>query len=181
MKRSAVLFLIGLMGVQTAVRADMIETKKEGILNGRILSKDDKQVRFRDAKGKEHQYAKADVLYMDVDAGSAAVADKPLTEQMKIKAAKLLEAAKKAPAAIKKGTDDLTEKFIGQVGQPLDRSAANAKSEALAKAMDQAGQSSAAMTGKVNVANKEFYRQQNEARDAAASSSGGKKGRFSSL
>ena len=45
---------LGLMGFfcATAAWADMIETKKDGILNGKILSENAEEVRFKNAKGR---------------------------------------------------------------------------------------------------------------------------------
>ena len=179
MKRRIVLSLFSLFLFQPVVRADMIEVKNEGILNGKVLSNDDKQVRFKDSRGKEHQYAKEDVLYLDTDVNVNV--DMSFFEKVQKKAAEILKAVRTVPKAVKKTTDGMTEKFIGEVGKPLDRSAANAKSAALASALDQASQASAASTSKMMAFNKEVYRQRNEARESAPSSSDEKKGRFTSL
>ena len=176
MKRSLSLCLLGLFFFQPVVRADMIEIKKEGVFNGKILSQDDKQVRFKDAGGRERLFSREDVLFMEVDAD----AGKPLVEKVKKKAAELWRAAKKAPEAVRKGADDLTEKFIGVVGQPLDRSAANAKADQLAGALDQTNKTSAASINKARTVDKEITRQQKEA-EGFASQNNEHKGRFTSL
>ena len=179
MKRRIALGLFGIFFFQLAALADMIEVKELGILNGKVLSKNEKEVRFRDAKGKEHHFAKSDVLYLDTNAGSTPASDSPLAEKVKTKAADLWKAAKKAPEAIKRGTDDLTQKFIGEAGKPLDRSAANAKSDALAKSMDEASQAVVAMSKKNMMINSEIRKQTKE--DFGGSTSSEKKGHFSSL
>jgi hypothetical protein len=176
MKRSIVLSLLSLFLFPAVLRADVIEVKGEGILNGKVLSRNEKEVKFRDSKGKQHLYPAQDVLYMDADLSS----EKPLSEKVKQKAAELLKVVKKAPESIKKTTDDLTEKFIGVAGKPLDRSVANNKSAQLAKAMDDANGASAASISKVSTFNKEVLRQQNEAKDSASQHTESK-GRFTSL
>ena len=172
MKRVLSFGLIGFICFTASVHADILETKKGGIQNGQILSDDGKQLKFKDAKGKTHVYDKKDVLYQEKE--DAAKKSKRFAHDAwdKIKA---------APMAVKKGSDKLTEKFIGTVGKPLDRSAADAKGAALAKSMDEASQATGSMTKKSVAVNKEVYRQKNEAMVDAGSSSSAKKGHFASL
>ena len=180
MKRCIILGLFGLILFQRPVLADMIETKDQGILNGKVLSQNDQEIRFKDAKGKEHRFVKTDVLYLDTGSVSAPAEDTPFAEKVKTKAAQLWAVAQKAPEALKKSTDKLTDKFIGEAGKPLDRSAANAKSDALAKSMDEASQAAVAMSKKNMLITSEIKRQTKEGYSDSKSSDE-HKGRFSSL
>lgn len=152
--------------------ADMIEVKNKGFMNGTILSDDGKELKFKDGKGKEHIYKRSDVLFLEKDDPG---------KVMKQNTSKVLDAIKQAPDAMKKGSQKLTEKFIAPLSQPLDRSAADAKSAALNNALEEANRAAAASTSKMVTFNKEAIRQQNEARDSLPGSSDTKKGRFSSL
>lgn len=152
--------------------ADMIEVRNKGFMNGTILSDDGKELKFKDAKGKEHLYKRTDVLFLEKeDPGKA----------MKQNTTKVLDAIKQAPAAVKKQSQKLTEQFIAPMSQPLDRSAADAKSAALNSALEEANRAAAASTKKVVTFNKEVYRQQSEAGDSLPGESDKKKGHFSSL
>ena len=62
----------------------------------------------------------------------------------------------------------------------MDRSGADAKSEALARSIDEANRAAAGATNKIMAVNREAYRQQNEAREVAEGADE-KKGHFSSL
>ena len=102
--------------------ADMVETKKDGILNGKILSESDQEIQFKGSSGQTRVFKKKDVLFMEKQDDS---------KTMKQFFQKALEILKNAPQKIKKMTDQWTKKFIGAVSKPLDRSAANAKSDEL--------------------------------------------------
>ncbi len=87
---------------------------------------------------------------------------------------------------IRKTSDRLTDKFIGKMSQPLDRSAADKKAAMLNSALDEANKASAAAATKAKLANQEIYKLKNEGfgsySNPSSSSSGSKsKGRFSSL
>ena len=102
--------------------ADMVETKKDGILNGTILSESDQEIQFKDSTGKTRVFKKKDVLFMDKEDAS---------KKAKLFFQKALEILKNVPKNIKKMTDQWTKKFIGAASKPLDRSAANARSDEL--------------------------------------------------
>ncbi len=170
MKRRALIgFMIGFFCV-TLAKADMLETRKEGILNGKILSENDHEVHFKDAKGRTLVIKKKDVLFVDKENSSKAIRQ---TTQ------KVLEFLKHVPGNIKKYTDQLTEKFIKKVSSPLNRSGANAKMEALSRSMDETSRASTALAKKNMKVNSEITQQTKES--YGDSSSNKKKGRFSSL
>ena len=176
MRHRMVLFIACAFFFQTAARADMIEVKKEGIFNGKVVSRDDRQVQLKDAKGTMHRFDKNDVLFLET---SEEQAPRPFWDKVKQTAAEFWRIALKAPQAVKKTSDQLTEKFIGKMSKPLDRSVANAKADMLAKTMDDASKSTAEMAKKSMKVDAEINRQTREARDAASSSE--QKGRFTSL
>ena len=171
MKRWMALGLLSGFFCATVSWADMIETRKEGILNGKIMSENDREVHFKNAKGQTMVFKRSDVLFEDKE---------DISKKTKQAAQKFWEWLKNLPKAMRKGSDQWTDKFIGTVGAPLDRSGANAKSDQLAKAMDDASQASAVMTKKVAAANAEIARQKSEAFGSAQSSTE-KKGHFTSL
>ncbi len=87
---------------------------------------------------------------------------------------------------IRKTSDHLTDKFIGKMSQPLDRSAADKKAAMLNSALQEAERVSAAAAVKAKLANQEIYKLKNEGfgsySNPSSSSSGSKsKGRFTSL
>lgn len=87
---------------------------------------------------------------------------------------------------VRKTSDRLTEKFVGKMSKPLDRSAADKKVNILNSALDDANKASAAAHAKAKVANREIYKFNNEGIGSystlSSSSSGSKsKGRFTSL
>ncbi len=159
------------MLVCNPARADIVEIRGEGYVNGEIVSQDDKEVQFKDNKGKLRVLSKKDVLYLEKEDKARAV---------KNKAADAWDALKKAPENIKKKTDALTGKMTGAV-KPVDRSAANRKADALAKSMDQASEAAAALNKKNLAVSSEIRRQRQEAEGVASSASSQKKGRFASL
>ena len=76
--------------------------------------------------------------------------------------------------------EKLTDKYVQKV-KPLDRSRANAKSDSLAKAMDEAGQAASALSKKNLTINSEIKRQSGAWGSNEHKDSDSKKGRFSSL
>ena len=171
MRRWVALGLLSGFFCTASAQADMIETKKDGILNGKILSENGQEVRFQNAKGKTLIFKKTDILFEDKE---------DIAKKSKQMAQKVWDWLKNLPKMIRKRSDQLTEKFIGTVGAPLDRSGANAKADQLNRAMDDANQASAAMTKKAAAANAEIARQKNESFGSAQSSTE-KKGHFASL
>lgn len=170
MKRWAMLGFVGVFFCVTVAWADIIETKKDGILNGTILSENEKEVQFKDAKGQTRIFNKTDVLFQEKEAPPQPVAKT---------AEKAWEWVKQGPKNVKRMSDQLTDKFIGSVSQPLDRSAVNAKSDELARALDEASKVAATVS-------KNNKRISAEARSLELESYGTgapekKKGRFESL
>ena len=170
-------FLAFFVLIPAVVHADMVEVKDLGIMNGTIVSEDKDQMKFKDAKGKMHTFKMKDVTFQEKeDVG------KKNASMIKAKTKEVMEALKKAPETIQKGSQQLTNKYIAPLTAPLDRSGADAKSQALAGALDQANQASASGVNKTLTFNKEVIRQQNEAKNVAASAaSDSKKGRYTSL
>ena len=149
--------------------ADIVEVRGEGYVNGDILSDDGKEMKFKDNHGKVRTIPKADVLYAEKEDHAAKARSR------------FWDDVKRVPGAVKKKTDGWTAKFIGVVGAPIDRSAADAKSKMLADTLAEAGRAQTSAAGKVMTANREIYRQQNEAKEGVQSSSEEKKGRFAKL
>lgn len=87
---------------------------------------------------------------------------------------------------VRKASDRLTDKFIGKMSQPLDRTAADKKAAMLNSALEEATRVSAAAAAKAKLANQEIYKLKSEgfgSSDTSSSSSSGSKskGRFASL
>ena len=178
MKRWIALGLVmGFFGAASA-SADIIETKKDGMLNGKILSENGEEVQFKNAKGQTLVFKKKDILFEDRESAAGGKSDN--VQKGKQLARKAWGWLKNVPSAVRNWSDQLTEKLIGKVSAPLDRSAANAKSDALNKTMDEAGRAAGAMTKKVTAVNAEIYRQKNEGFGNPKSSTE-KKGHFASL
>ena len=171
MNRSIGVCLLLLVFYQAAAYADIIESKTDGIMNGSIVSENDKEVKFRDAKGKEHVYPKADVLYVEKE---------DMGKIMQHKTNRILEYLKNLPAKLRSGSDKATQAVVRPMSKPLDRSMANAKSDMLAKVLDESSKAGAASGNKIKEFNREVYRQKHEAEEESAPREE-KKGRFASL
>ncbi len=172
MNRSTALWFLCGFFCMTIAHADMIETKRDGVINGKILSENNQELKFKDAKGQMRVFKKQDVIFQEKEKDAGPKAMNQTVEKAK-------EWLKNAPKNVKKTTDQLTEKFIGKMSKPLNRSAANAKSDALNRTMEEASQASTALAKKNMQANAEINRQKSEA--FGSSSSEEKKGRFASL
>ena len=158
-----------------ASRADMIETKKEGIMNGKVVSESVSEVNFKDAGGNTHLVQKKDVLYMEKEE------EKTTVQKIKDKAADVLTKAKEVREAIMGRSEYLTKKYIGAAGAPLDRSKANAKADKLSHLMDEASLASVSMAKKNMDANREMRRQSDDRATSKLDADESKKGRFAAL
>lgn len=166
-------WVFGLMSVFVFIgvaRADMIETKNDGVLNGKVLSDNGQELSFKDAKGRTRVFKKNDVLYIEKEDSS---------KKIKQWARQAWGWLKNLPKTARKTSDQLTKKFVGKMSQPLNRSSANAKSAALARTMDDASQATTAMAKKTMKVNAEIARQEKEG--FGGFSAAPKKGRFASL
>ncbi len=170
MKRWVMLWLVGGVFFSTLARADMIETKKEGIMSGKVLSENEKEVQFRDTKGQTRIFKKKELLFMEKQDPS---------KTMKRNMQKALTALKDAAKNLKKNSKVFTQKLIGSVSRPLDRSKADEKSAAFSRSMDEASLAATALAKKNMKINSEINRQTSEG--FGDSSSKEKKGHFSSL
>src|SRR5262249_49032993 len=113
MKRTAALLFLSAFAASVCC-ADMIEVKNKGFLNGEVLSQDDKEVKFKDAKeGKVRTYARSDVDYIDIDKKDTGTKKQAVELGLKEKAEQAIEAAKRMPRQIKKSTDSVTQKIMG--------------------------------------------------------------------
>ena len=98
MKKGIVGLMLGMVLVCPAAQADIVEIRGKGIMNGKIVSQDAKQMTFKDASsGLSATYAKKDVLYSEVEK------EVSTTEQIKKSAEAVLKAAaepEKKPAPV---------------------------------------------------------------------------------
>ena len=157
-----------LLTAPVSARADIIEIRGEGYVNGDILSDDAKEVKFKDNHGNVRRIPKTDVLYLQKEERTVAVKSD------------LWKKVKDSATDVKNTADAWTKKITGPLTAPLDRSAADKKSQMLNDVLEQANQASAASAAKAKTINREIYRQQNEAREEAKSSEE-KPGRFTKL
>ena len=178
MKRGVGIYFLLLAFWQAVACADMIEVKKDGIMNGKVVSENKEELQFKDAKGNTRTYKKEDVLYLEKEE------EKPLAEKIKQQATQALREAKKVPEKIKETSDGLTKQLAGGLSAPLDRGAADAKSDALSSAMDEASRATVALSKKNMAINQEIKEQTDYLNGTSGSSGSGsdsKKGRFESL
>lgn len=117
MKRAKALAFAALF-MATAAQADMVEVKGKGILNGEVLSQDDKQMQFKDAKGKTHVFAKKDVLFVELDKNDTGSSTSVST--WKNKASRALASAKSGAKKVGRSVSQTTKKVTGAISQPLD-------------------------------------------------------------
>ena len=160
MRRLALVFLLGAAFCCRTAYADMIEVKAQGFLNGKVTSKNDKEIHFTDAKGKAHIFPKQDVLYMELESNSGGV--KEISNGFKEKTEQAMKAGKKAFKELKEKSAAATEKLTGEISKPLDRSQADSRAGMLNAALDQAGQASAALAKKNMAVNREIKKQEGE-------------------
>ncbi len=137
--RSGIALAIGAVffGLSLSARADMIETKGRGVINGKIISQDDKEVRFEDSAKNLFIVPKKDVLFLEAQTDRLATAqtnnkkgrDWGLEiEHWKYKAERLFY-------DVKSFVSEKTLSIRKYIEKPLDRNAADSRSEALAKSM----------------------------------------------
>ena len=160
MKKTAMMILAVLVCATDVAVADMLEVKGKGFLNGKVLEQNDEEIHFKDGKGNVQVFAKADVTYLELQE------DKPvsvhLSNDLKEKAEQALKVVAKAPKLLKEKTDELTKNIVGSASKPLDRSGVDAKSGALASALEEASQASAAVNKKILKVNQEIRTQEQE-------------------
>jgi hypothetical protein len=65
LRRSARLILPLVLLCVSGARADFLEVKNKGIMNGTIISETDKEVKLKDADGNIQTFARSDVLYVE--------------------------------------------------------------------------------------------------------------------
>jgi hypothetical protein len=110
-------------------RADMIEANGE-ILNGTVISQDEKEVRFRDSKGTEHVFARSVIGYLEFE--KTPTKSEAVLNKAKLKAQDAIESIKKAPKAVtEKGK--VVGKKAKSLAKPVDRSSADKKSKELSE------------------------------------------------
>ena len=136
--------------------ADMIETKKAGIMNGKLLSQNKETMQFKDASGRLHIFRKEEVLFLEKSAEESS-AQTP-AKDLPPKTAVILHELKKLPEKIKKTGEDLSKKWAG-LSAPLDRHAADAKADSLSLSMDEASRAAVAMSKKNMLINQEIKTQ----------------------
>jgi len=158
--------------------ADMIEVKGKGIMNGKVLSEDQNEVKFKDSTGTVHAFSKADILYSDISSGPVEDGT-PVAQRIRLASLEFLRWIKNLPKEYKKITERTTGKLVGKMSKPIDRKAANAKSDSLAAAMDQASRASVALSKKNLEINQALKKSNDDFIKEAGENSG--KGRFTSL
>ena len=138
----AVLLVLALFGFCLPAEADMIEIKNRGVLNGKILSSDDKEVRFEDTAKNLFVVPKADVLFLEAQKDAPVTAEKGASSAFaktdwKRAAGEWRDKIESAYHKTKRFLSKKTEGIRNVIMKPLDRSAADSKSEALADSMAQ--------------------------------------------
>ena len=175
------MFLVAglIIGFSSVARADMVEVKGKGILNGKVLSQSAGEMKFKDAAGAVHVFSKTDVLYADISSGTGEE-DKPVAQKIRGAMNKFLQWVRRISGEYKKFTQRTTDEVLKKMSKPLDRSRVNAKTDSLSVALDQASQASAAMTRK-NLQIAAALKQQEDANFPGSTGSDRRKGRFTSL
>lgn len=177
--RSAALLTAGFLFLNAcAAWADMIEVKGKGAMNGKILSEDQEEVKFKDAAGDVHVFPKADVLYSDASFGPIE-SDAPVAQKVRSAALEFLRWVKNLPKEYERVTKRTTGKLVGKMSKPINRSAVNAKSDSLATAMDRASNAAVALSKKNLKINQELKKRNDDFIKETGEDS--RKGRFTSL
>ena len=177
--RSKILLTVGfLIWASSAVRADMIEVKGKGALNGKVISQSEAQIVFKDNENNLQTFSKQDVLYMD--AASAEFGEVPVAQKIRLSALEFLKWVKRLPEEYKKLTERYTNKFLKNMSKPLDRSGANAKASALAAVTDKASRAAEALSKKNLRIDQELKKNKQET-FALGGAKDRRKGRFTSL
>ena len=157
MKRAQAILVLSAIFWQSAVSADVIETKSQGIMNGKRLSETADQVVFQDAKGKEHIFRKSEILFFVEEEN---IVQKPSPTQAKVQG--LMDAAKKMKEKIlETGAVWMkkAEKWTRKLSKPLDRSVADSKGDAMAQYLEEASQATVDMSEKNMAVNQEIKTQ----------------------
>jgi len=138
--RIAIVLVLSWVISALPARADMIEIKGRGVLNGKILSQDDKEVHFEDSAKNLFVVPKADVLFLE------AQTDAPVTAQKAFKkgsskhgwkpdVTEWRDRAEHYFYVTKRFVMDKTKGVRDFITAPLDRSEADVKAKELADSM----------------------------------------------
>ncbi len=135
--RVAVILVLSLFGPLLPARADMIEIKDRGVLNGKILSQDDKEVRFEDSAKNLFVVPKKDVLFLEIQTDSpvAIKTEKNSGRKWGFEWRNWKYKAERVFGNAKHFFLKNTQKIRGLVVAPLDRSSADSRSSSLASSM----------------------------------------------
>lgn len=160
MKQAVALAACGILAAQVSW-ADIIEVRGKGMMTGTIVSQDDQGLSFKGNDGQVVRYAKQEVLFVDVESprGGASPQTGSKTPPLSWQRVKAFFAD--APTwlnAVKRQTDRLTRKFRDVAGKPVDRSAVEAQTDAVAKALDDAGKAQAEAARKERKVREELKR-----------------------
>lgn len=135
--RAAAILVLVSFGFTLPAHADMIEIKGRGVLNGKVLSQDDREVRFEDSAKNVFVAPRSEVLFLELQKDVPAVVPEkkqaggwamPDLRGWRNQAGRYFEVAKRFAT-------DKTRGIAGFIKAPLDRSSADSKSKALADSM----------------------------------------------
>ena len=135
--RIAAVFVLAWAASILPARADMIEIKGRGVLNGKILSQDDNEVRFEDTAKNLFVVPKADVLFLEAQMDAPAASQKKASNRWtELDLRGWRYRAEHYYGITKRFVVDKTRGIRGFIAAPLDRSSADSKSKALAGSME---------------------------------------------
>ena len=141
MKKNIFISLFFIVAFPRLGFADIVEVKGEGIMDGKVISEDEKEIQFKDSYGKTRTINKKNVVFMEKE-------KEDKFKSLKKMVADVSGSIQKTSSNLKKESDQATDKFMKVVTQPLDRSAADQKAAALNNALSQAGGACASMNKK---------------------------------
>jgi len=138
-KKSGLLLVAAVFGLQVSSFADMIEIKGRGILNGKILAQDEKEVRFEDSAKNLFVVPRADVLFLEVQADAPVDAFSSKASGFGKGGGQMLGSlGDKAMSFYHTAKHFVVRQFRkvrDYANKPLDRSSADSRSKALADSM----------------------------------------------
>ena len=135
---SAAPFVLLSLVFSLPARADMIEIRNRGVLNGKIVSQDDKEVRFEDVDRNLFVVPKSDVLFLEAQADAPKPVETARMPQKMDWQGTLSGWRRNVEDLYGKTKHYLADKTKGIrefINKPLDRSQADGKSKALADSM----------------------------------------------
>ena len=138
MPRTILVCCLGLCFFSGASRADMIEIKDKGVINGKVLSQDKKEVHFEDTRGNQFVVPKENVLYLDTmkDALPSDVSGGKGSKGKSFDLAETWDRCKDSTVYYFQKTKNFIQNkarpLTDWLSKPLDRSAADGKSKKLA-------------------------------------------------